>query len=335
MTLTSDMRAEFLHLLTSDVERPIDFSQVVPSKVEVKAPKNTKKTTDMKVALLVPDTQFGFRIDENGVADPFHDERALDVYSQIMQYVQGTYGIDQIVNLGDTIDMPSVSKHLQETAFQNAFQASLQAGYLFLAEQRAVAPNAEIVFLEGNHDCRLYKYLLNNAPQAAMLKRAGDIDRWPVNSLPHLLRMDELKVNYASGYPAGEHRIVGDLIAKHGDIAKSNGSTASQHLNKNHTISTVFGHTHRMEIAYHTSHHPDEPKRSVAFSPGCLCRVDGAVPSVKGGTTPNEKAVRYWENWQQGLGVCFYTEDGRFDIKPIHILDGWAFFEGIEFRASK
>ena len=54
----------------------------------------------------------------------------------------------------------------------------------------------------------------------------------------------------------------------------------------------------------------------VAASPGCLCRVDGAVPSKKSGTDIHGRPVSTIEEWQQGAAVVTYEVNG-----PGHHID--------------
>jgi len=294
-----------------------------------------KKNDGWKLAALLPDTQIGYRVYEDGSVIEFHDERAIDIAMQIVAYANEQFGVDTIVNLGDTLDLPAQSRHHQEIAFQNSTNIAIQRAYEYLAQQRATVPDAEIVFLEGNHDCRIYKYLSENAPAVANMRRAGETpDAHPVNSLPHLLRMDELNIVYASGYPAGEYWLNENLRCIHGDRVNSSGSTAMKYINSNHHVSVIYGHIHRIEMLYHTNHTSTGPARNAAFSPGCLCRVDGSVPSVKGGVTPNETPVKYWENWQQGIGFAWYKDSGEFTLLSVPIIDEWAVFMGREFRAQ-
>jgi hypothetical protein len=302
--------------------------QIKPSKAS-----KAKSKDGWKLAALLPDTQIGYRVYEDGSVIEFHSEAAIDVALQVVQYAHEQFGVDTIVNLGDTLDLPAQSRHHQEIAFQNSTNLAIQRAYEYLAAQRAIVPEGDIVFLEGNHDCRIYKYLAENAPAVAMIRRAGDMSTWPVNSLPHLLHMDELNIKFASGYPAGEYWLNKNLRCIHGDRVNSSGSTAMKYINANHHVSTIYGHIHRIEMLYHTNHTSDGPARNAAFSPGCLCRVDGSVPSVKGGITPNEKPVKYWENWQQGLGFAWYKDSGEYSLLSVPILDDWAVFNGQEFRA--
>jgi hypothetical protein len=331
--VSRSLAQELKALLQDDPYKPFPVNAATPMQLKLSKSTPKKAKDGWKLAALLPDTQIGYRVYEDGSVIEFHSEHAIDVALQIVQYAQQQYGVDVIVNLGDTIDLPAQSRHHQELAFQNSTNLAIQRAYEYLAAQRVIVPDGEIVFLEGNHDCRIYKYLSENAPSVAMIRRAGDLSTHPVNSLPHLLHMDELNITFASGYPAGEYWLNKNLRCIHGDKVNSSGSTAMKYINANHHTSTIYGHIHRIEMLYHTNHTSTGPARNAAFSPGCLCRVDGSVPSVKGGITPNETPVKYWENWQQGLGFAWYKESGEYQLLSVPIHDDWAVFEGKEFRS--
>jgi len=336
MHLSDSLAKELAKLLREDPLK--EFPIIQAQKMTIKPSTITKPKkgkNDWKLAALLPDTQIGYRVYEDGTVIEFHSEKAIDIALQIINYAHQQFGVDTVVNLGDTLDLPAQSRHHQEIAFQNSTNLAIQRGYEYLAAQRATVPDAEIVFLEGNHDCRIYKYLAENAPAVSNMRQAGTTPSdWPVNSLPHLLRMDELNIKYASGYPAGEYWLNENLRCIHGDRVNSAGSTAMKYINSNHHVSVIYGHIHRIEMMYHTNHTSNGPARNAAFSPGCLCRVDGSVPSVKGGITPNEKPVKYWENWQQGVGFAWYKDTGEFTLLSVPILDDWAVFMGQEFRTN-
>ena len=331
--MSRSLAQELKEFLKEDPYAPFPILPAVKMQIKPSKASKAKSKDGWKLAALLPDTQIGYRVYEDGSVIEFHSEAAIDVALQVVQYAHEQFGVDTIVNLGDTLDLPAQSRHHQEIAFQNSTNLAIQRAYEYLAAQRAIVPEGEIVFLEGNHDCRIYKYLAENAPAVAMIRRAGDMSTHPVNSLPHLLHMDELNITFASGYPAGEYWLNKNLRCIHGDRVNSSGSTAMKYINANHHVSTIYGHIHRIEMLYHTNHTSDGPARNAAFSPGCLCRVDGSVPSVKGGITPNEKPVKYWENWQQGLGFAWYKDSGEYSLLSVPILDDWAVFNGQEFRA--
>lgn len=313
------------------------IQQAQPVNIIVKAGldrvSNSFHGTDWKTAVILPDPQIGYRKLEDGTLDPFHDERAIEVAMQVIAYEEAEWGVDQIVNLGDFLDLPSQGRFAQEATFANTTQLALDRGHRFLAEQRAVAPDAKIVLIEGNHDRRLQNFVESNALAAFGLRRANLPDSWPVMSLPYLLRLDEVGVDYIDAYPAGQHWIADNLRAVHGDKVRSAGSTAAAYTNAMPHISTVFGHVHRLEIQSTTTFDRMGKIRSMAVSPGCLCRVDGAVPSVKGAIGTDGKPATYWENWQQGIAVIKYKDTGEFYVNLVQIDSGQTVYNGVEFSA--
>jgi hypothetical protein len=311
--------------------QPAAPTVIKPAESKTKA----KSKGDNRLIFFVPDPQIGYRKYEDGTLDPFHDEVAIDIQFQILAYLEKAYGVDEIIHLGDYLDLPTMGKYAQEEMFAHTVQPAINYGHNLLAKQRATCPTAKIVLLEGNHDCRMQKYVVMNAMASKGIKRANAVpEDWPVMSLPHLLRLEDLNVDYVGAYPAGEYWLTKNLKAIHGTTVRSGGSTASSYVNANPHISTVFGHAHRQELQYKTVADKDGPIRSVSASPGCLCRVDGAVPSYGGGVNDQGRPVTHWENWQQGVMVGWIRPDGQFTLQPIHIMSGWALYEGQEFTSS-
>lgn len=310
----------------SGPEWPV-VQQAKPTKVT--APKTpAKKSTDgWQTAVILPDPQIGYRQFPEGL-DPFHDEKALQLALQVIRSVKP----DRIINLGDFLDLPNFGTYEQEPAFSQTTQETLDRGHLFLAEQRAAAPGADIELIEGNHDRRLQKMILKNAMTAFGLRRAGDPpEAWPVMSVPYLLRLEELDIKYVEGYPAGITWLNENLACIHGFKVRSNGSTAAAVVD-DERVSVIHGHIHRIEEQHKTRRTASGPKFSFAASPGCLCRVDGAVPSAKSSTDSTGRPVNAVENWQQGLAVVHYEPgNGRFAYQAVPIYDGWAMYNGKEY----
>jgi hypothetical protein len=91
----------------------------------------------------------------------------------------------------------------------------------------------------------------------------------------------------------------------------------------------VYGHIHRREWAERTRSDWDGPKTIAAISFGCLARVDGMVPSTKGGMDLDGRPITCVEDWQQGLGIIYYQEgDGAFHPEMLPIHDGTMFYKG-------
>lgn len=298
----------------------------------VRPAKIKKRDLETKMAVILPDPQIGYRRDIlREDYDPFHDESAMDVALQIVKEVQP----DVIVNLGDLVDLPEFSRHPQEPGFARTTQHSINRAHSWLASQRANSPGAEIVVLEGNHDRRLEKAIVQNAQSAFGLQRANVPESWPVLSLPYLLRMDELDVQYIEGYPANIYWINDNLACIHGHKARSGGSTAAAVVNDERS-SIIFGHIHRIEMQHQTRRIRSGSRTNLATCPGCLCRTDGAVPGFKSSTDIYGRPVQSWENWQQGIAVVSYRDgDMPFHVELVPIHSGTCIFRGKTYTARE
>ena len=280
--------------------------------------------------MILPDPQIGFRRLPDGSLDPFHSEAALDIALQIVKREQP----DKIVWLGDFLDLPSFGRYRLEEGFAQCTQPAIDRGYEILLGFSLHCN--EMVLIEGNHDARLQNYITDNALASAGLRRAKDPPhQWPVLSVPYLLRLNDLGVEYVGGYPSGAHYLNDNIACIHGHKVKSGGSTAAE-IVKDEQVSTIFGHVHRRESHYKTRNHRGRARVIMAASPGTLSRIDGAVPSYKSATLLTGKPATHFEDWQQGLAVVRYEVDGdqRFEYQDIGIFDGRALWNGKEYTSK-
>jgi predicted phosphodiesterase len=301
--------------------QPVDRAAKVP----ISLPKLSKRKTKTKTAVILPDVQFGYRRDiDTAALDPFHDEQAIAAALKVVQHVDS----DVVVHLGDFLDFATFGTYEQEAGFALTVQPAIDRAHRFLAEVATAAPRAKQVLLEGNHDRRLQRAIMRNALSAFGIRKANAPDTWPVLSVPYLLRLDELGVEYVGGYPAGIYWLNDRLACIHGSKVRSSGSTAALVVD-DERVSTIFGHVHRIELAYKTRRVRAGARVSLAASPGCLCRIDGAVPSTKGSTDPLGRPVPAVENWQQGCAVVTYRDgDQPFALELVPIFDGQITFRG-------
>jgi predicted phosphodiesterase len=325
----TDMAAiQFSPAWEQDPEWPV-VAQAKPCVIRPVA-KGSAPKGDWHTAVILPDCQIGYRkfLDTDEL-DPFHDEAAMSVALKLIRHLRP----EVIVNLGDFCDFPEFGKYEQEPEFAQTTQQSIDRAHRFLAEQRAAAPDADIRLIEGNHDARLGKAIARNAMSALRLKRADAPESWPVLSVPFLLRLDDLGVTYVPGYPAGLTWINDNVACIHGWKVRSSASTAAAVID-DERVTTIFGHIHRIEAQSKTRRTKLGAKHAFAYSPGCLCRIDGAVPSVKSATDPMGRPVPTVENWTQGLGVVTYEPgDGRFAYEQAAIYDGEMSFRGVRYAA--
>ena len=282
-----------------------------------------------KTSVILPDIQAGFFRDAKGNLQPTHDPRAVDVALQILTDVDPHH----VLIGGDGVDFPELGKYRLTPVFVQTTQKTIDWVNTFAARLRNIT-SAPIDWLEGNQEKRMPNYLLDHAAAAFGLKRAGFEDEWPVLSLPFLANFEHWDISYLAGYPAAEYWFNDRIKAMHGDKVNSAGSTVHRYLNSER-VSTISFHIHRVEMGSRTRHSRNGPRTIMAASPGCLCRIDGAVPSVKGGTNLEGVPVEHSEDWQQGMAVLHYKEgDEPFVYEPISIFDGWAVYGGQEYRVE-
>jgi len=305
-----------------------------PIKITPNKPR-PQRTDGWKTAVILPDPQIGYRRKADETMESFHDERAIDVALQVLAAARKAHTVDRVVNLGDFLDLPSQGKYAQEPGFALTTQAAIDYGHQFLARQRAICPEAQISIIEGNHDARLGKYVAANAMAAFGLRKAGDPpETWPVLSLPSLLRLDDLSIEWVEGYPAGGIWLNDHIQCIHGQKVRSSGSTASAVINDSrHSI--IFGHVHRIEVQHKTDKVKDGGYRKFAATPGCLCKTGGAVPSFHSSIDRTGGSIQNAENWQQGLLLCHFREnDHRYSLEMVEIHDGVAIWRGQEYRSE-
>lgn len=297
--------------------------------IVIKPLKPTPRASRFKTAVVGADTQIGFDMDDAGNLTPYHDDAAMDIFLQVVAIENP----EQTLLAGDILDLSEQGRWAQEARFANTTQHALERGRVFAAETRA-RTNGVIKWIEGNHDKRMQSFMEANAKASMGLKKAGYPDSYPVMSLPNLIGLDEFDTDYVDAYPAAQHWIADNLRVIHGTKANSSGSTASQYSNQMPHISTVFGHTHRLEVQSKTTFDRAGKIRTMSINPGCLCRVDGAVPSVHGARHLDGSKATYWEDWQQGVAVVRYLDDGTFFVELVQIDDGRGMHLGQELHAA-
>lgn len=271
----------------------------------------------------LPDMQIGYYSDSDGQLVPIHDEDAIAIALAVIRDLQPSV----VVLVGDNADFASMSRFRTTPAFASTTQATIDRCALLAQELRDAAPAARIVWLAGNHEERLSNYILDNAKAAFGLKRASD--RWPVLSMPHLCHFDAFDIEYLEGYPANRFVLNDGLQFIHGDRTGPPGTVAAKYLHRTHR-STVFGHIHTHDEAEVTN---EDGWQVWAGSAGCLCRVDGVVPSTHSGNTSSGQPVVVHESWQQGFFVGEWKPDSRaFTVEHVAIRHGWARWRGMEYR---
>ena len=253
---------------------------------------------------------------------PFQDEVAFDRFQTAVVETQP----DNIVFVGDMIDLPSMSRWSQRNEWVGGTQAAIDQYHNFLAQTRSNAPNANISVVHGNHEQRMDDYVRKNAAEALGLRRANMSKELAVLTLQYLVRYDDLEVNSIDGYPNGTLWLEDNLKAFHGTNVAKGGSNAAKYLREERET-TLYGHTHRQELAYRTFARRVGQLTIAAASPGCLALTDGTVPGFRHTVDSQGVLVKRAEDWQQGLLVIDHNGDNH-NITPVMFTESGFYLDG-------
>ena len=286
----------------------------------------------LSTALLIADPQIGFTKESIHGSEMinFHDREALDVALQLAAWIQP----DKLIYVGDYLDMTDwQDKFIRRPEFIQMTQPAIIEGSWWLAQFRLAVEEAHAVFLEGNHEVRAINSLIKNLPAAYGLKpvithggkkvEAIVLASHPALSIPMLLGLAHLGVEYVGGYPDGYYRLNNALRIEHGAVARAGLSDTAKAVIKNESESVIIGHIHRFEAVTKTLYGANGPTYATAQSIGALCKLGSGVPGAK------KRA-----QWQQGVALVHYDPNGTaFNIQPIYINQGEALYDGQYFRA--
>lgn len=286
----------------TDAEIPSFISQAAPTVVRPSKARPRARTNQLLAD--IPDLQYGYRRLPDGTLLPTHNPDAMDVTLQLIKDAQP----NQIILGGDELDLPELSHFPPDSRhFVDTLQTSIDGLHKFFAQLRADNPNARIRNVDSNHIKRMGSFMLQHALPLFGVRRANMPDDWPVMSYAHLLRLDELGIEWESGYPAAEMRINDRLTTIHGDRSNARGSTAAQYLSFREN-SLLFHHTHRAESLERTM---PSGRRLQAFSFGALTGNEGATPSHGSAVSDKGDVVTHRMNWQTGMGFVEFDEGDK------------------------
>jgi hypothetical protein len=228
--------------------------------------------------------------------------------------------------LGDTIDLPDISRHRLDPENTAIVNECIQSGYDVIRDYVTSSADTEWQMLEGNHDERLRNILLDKPSVRPLygVKQAdtAEEDGVPVLAVPHLLRLDELGVKHVSpqgAYDLGQINLGNKLAVRHGWIARQGSGVSALATLEHLGYSVIVGHTHRQSIIYKTTHDIDGAITTLtAAEAGCMCRVN-QQPNSDGRKWPNFTPL---PDWQQGFSTVTLHPNGFFRIENATFVNG-------------
>jgi len=243
-------------------------------------------------ALLIPDTHV-----------PFEDKKAYE----LMLAVAVDVGLDEIVIMGDFADFYDVMSHQKDPRIRCKLEFELIRVQERLMELNALFPNTKKVYICGNHENRLDRYIANNAP--ALFGRV---------SIESLLGLKELGYEFVDYGPNQKYKVLGSkLYARHEPIGGGEHSAASTVKKANKSV--AFGHTHRIQEFQFRDMDGDMHR---GINLGCLVDMNHPVFNY----------VKSHVQWCHGFGIVNVLEDGSFFNHIVHIIDYKCTYNGFVYQ---
>lgn len=236
---------------------------------------------DLVPCLIIPDTH-----------RPYHHKKAYKLMLEVASFIQPKH----IYFLGDYADFYAVSSHGRHPQLMQLLTDEVCDVIQGLEELDKMFPDAKKTFIEGNHEYRLERYLINNAPALFGTTSTQDI----------LQLRDRPNWTFIPYGPNQMTKIAGSkLRARHEPLAPTAKGTAAKAL-----CSLVYGHIHRIEESHIVGL---DGSNHVAFSLGWL--GDKRKDLVFG-------YVRNHHQWQMGFGLVYVDpSSGLFYHQKVHILE--------------
>ena len=211
---------------------------------------------------------------------------------------------DWLILNGDFQDFWEISNYDLTPRSGKNFLQEIEAGKRILRAFRRTLPRARITWIEGNHEFRLRRYLIQNAKELYGL---------PGLSMQELFELKRLRIEYvpcpaASKFTDNFIR-VGDLWVGHWDRVAKHGAYAAKVLVEEKGVSLLQGHTHR-------------------FGAHARTTVDGrTLLGIENASMCSRKqSYVSHPNWQSGFAVVYLEpQSGKCQWFPILIGKGYQF----------
>ena len=167
--------------------------QAKPTTIKSGDRKNRAPLKGWETAVILPDPQIGYRMYENGELDPYHEEAAMDVAIQIIEYLDHEVGVEQVVNLGDFLDLPQQGKYDQEPMFAHTTQLAVDAAIdgfgphslLALIDHPLTALGMDPLIKSAGRNAIEIGILRRRTPSSGLVGLRAEIDRVTREPLDH------------------------------------------------------------------------------------------------------------------------------------------------------
>ena len=231
----------------------------------------------------------------NDLHIPFHDHRAVSLVLDIFQDI----GISILYLNGDILDFYSIHAHgAKHPDIRVNLESEIESGLDFIKLLKKKLPNTKIIFISGNHEFRLDRFIMNNAPAF-----------WNIVKLESQLQLKHYDIEYYD-YNAAVKVGETNLYVQHSPPSYSE-NAAMTSLKKKMDASFIYGCTHRKDYACKSGVNGDLYE---VFCNGWL----GDIKSLSKSHQNVFSFTKGHENWQECFGIGAIIKD-KYDYKQYNI----------------
>jgi predicted phosphodiesterase len=243
----------------------------------------------IKRALIIPDCHI-----------PYEDKRAYDLMLKVAIDIDP----DEIVILGDYADFYAVNSHGKDAELGvSTLMDEVYEVILRLKELNKLFPKAKKVYIEGNHEYRLARYINARCP-----------DLYGAVDIQSILELSALGYEYVPYGPDQKYPVLGSkLLARHEPLA--GGKHVAQNTVEKAMHSVIFGHTHRIQEAQVVTIDGDNYR---GISSGWLGDKNSPVFGY----------VKGHHQWAHAFSCLTVLEDGTWFNNLTHIIDYKCIYDG-------
>lgn len=242
----------------------------------------------MKLAVVVPDIHV-----------PYHDIRAIKILCKVIKAIRPEY----LIVLGDSLDFYQLSKFDKNPLRKTTVSDDVDEFRDVLMQLDGACPlSTKKVFLEGNHEHRLQKWIWSNATELGKM----------IPSLESYCGFKDLGWRF---FKYGDFYRLGDVLYMHGDRC---GMNVSMNMIRKYGCSVVHGHDHGAGIRWFAN----AVGRMFALNCGHLSDM-AQQEYLYGGVA----------DWTSGFGLVEYTDDLKIASPTfIPIIDDKCMVRGQVFK---
>lgn len=228
---------------------------------------------------------------------PFHDKPALRLVLDVIR----DFKPDILVSNGDFVDCYSISRHSKDPGRSKGLKAEFDQANVILDQLDALCPKARKIYLAGNHEDRLRRYVEEKAAELDGLLDIPDQLRLKTRGWQYVHYKDDVKI--------------GKVFVTH-DVGSAGRYNVFKCLDT-YQSSVVTGHTHRLSYVVEGD---AAGGRKVSAQFGWLGDVNQIDYMHK---------VKARREWTTGFGYGYVSpQSGYVYLVPVPIVKGTAVVEG-------